>query len=128
MKKKTSENILQVLIVVFAMIALTYARPGPQQNIGATKPIVEADIEQLEESKDLKGSASYGYGYYGGGFPSYYTSSYPYYGGLGYSGYSGYGGYGGYGGYSGYGGYGGYGRYYGSSNYFHLNSLDFKFN
>lgn len=99
--------ILQVLIVVMAMIAFTSARP--QQNIGASKPIVESDAEQLEESKDLKGSASYGYGYYGGGFPSYYTSSYPsYYGGLGY------------GGYSGYSGYGGYGRYYGSCNFFHF--------
>lgn len=91
------------MTVVACAIAVpaTQVRPIAAQTRRSFSP--ESEKLQSGAEEDLKGSSSYGYGYYGGG-----------YGG-------GYGGYGGYG--SGYGGYGagygsGIGGYYGMENIF----------
>lgn len=90
-------------MIAFALVAAAAAIPAPQsvqQPSGIVPAPARFNPEQQqqrasagspEESKDLQGAASYGYGYYGGG-------GYPY-GGYGYSSF--------YGGYPGYGGYGG---------------------
>lgn len=75
-----------------AVIAFVSAVPAPQQPRQiAPRPEpknINPDAEQIEGSddKDLKGSASYGYGYYGGpgyggyGWPYSYSYGYPSYG------------------------------------------------
>lgn len=60
----------------------------PQNNVAAVEPQQSGD----DDGKDLKGSNSFGYGYYGGGYgyPGVGFGS-PYYGsGYGYSNYYGY--------------------------------------
>ncbi|XP_037046417.1 shematrin-like protein 1 [Bradysia coprophila] len=108
------------LCVMLAVVAFVTAIPAPQFQQprqvapGPQPKNINPDAEQLEGSndeKDLKASASYGYGYYGGypyggigyGYPSYsYSYGYPSYG-FGYYGHS----------YPYYRGYGGlYGGYY----------------
>uniref|UniRef100_T1GM65 Uncharacterized protein n=1 Tax=Megaselia scalaris TaxID=36166 RepID=T1GM65_MEGSC len=88
----------------FALV-LAVPRPAPQR-----AAVAESKIEDLEagdsEKDDLKGSASYGYGYYGGLGGYYGGGYYPYHGAYGYPYYS-------YGlGYPYYGGYGLHGHYY----------------
>ncbi|XP_031618376.1 prisilkin-39-like isoform X2 [Contarinia nasturtii] len=91
-----------VLILLFAVVACAVAIPAavpePASPVGAPlgglepRGLEKRQIDGLEagagpeQSQDLKGSSSYGYGFYGGYYP-YYR---PYYGGWGYPYYGGY--------------------------------------
>lgn len=79
------------LLVCIAVGVFAAPKPEPQR-----LAVAESKVEDLEagdsEKDDLKGSASYGYGYYGG-LGGYYGGGgyYPYHGGYGGYPYYGYG-------------------------------------
>lgn len=102
------------LLVVVAVVCATAIPAGPAQARPIAPLVRERRAQESEQltsgaDDDLKGSNSYGYGYYGSGLGGYGG-----YGGLG--GYGGYGGLG-YGGYPGYSSLGGYGYPLGYSYY-----------
>ncbi|XP_055322471.1 keratin-associated protein 19-2-like isoform X2 [Sitodiplosis mosellana] len=117
-----------VLVLLFAVIACAVAIPAampqpasPGAPVGvAPRGLEKRQIDTLEtgagagavaeQGQDLKGSSSYGYGFYGG-YPYGGYGHRPYYGGYGYPFYGGYGGYGYAPFYPGY-GYGYYGGFY----------------
>lgn len=75
-------------MIAFALLALVAAAPQSQEQRqvvpGAANVDQQEQVAPAEGAKDLQGSASIGYGYYGGyplysGYSSYY-GSYPHYG------------------------------------------------
>lgn len=81
-------NKLIVFGLLLCVVAGVFAAPKPEpQRSAVAESKLEADLEAGDSEKDdLKGSASYGYGYYGGygGLGGYYGGGYyPYHGGYG---------------------------------------------
>lgn len=75
--------------LLLCVVAGVFAAPNPAPQRSAIAESKAADLEAGDSEKDdLKGSASYGYGYYGGLGGYYGGGYYPYHGSYGYPSYS----------------------------------------